>query len=138
LWLEFYKKYSRFIQEGSWIKEDYVDPNLYYLDAESTLHTSTQPKVTYNISVIDVAPLASQEGYEDFAYYDFDIGDMTYIEDVEFFGWSLKNRNAPYREEIVVSELTTELDAAEKNQIKVQNYKTQFEDLFQRITAQTQ
>lgn len=136
--LQFYKKYSRFIQEGSWIKEDYTDPNLYYLDAESTLHTSAQPKVTYNISVIDVAPLASQEGYEDFAHYSFDIGDRTYIEDVEFFGWSLANRSAPYREEVVVSEVTMELDSPEKNQIKVQNYKTQFEDLFQRITASTQ
>ena len=38
---EFYTKYSRFIQEGSWIKEDYTDPNLYYMDAESTLYTST-------------------------------------------------------------------------------------------------
>lgn len=136
--LQFYKKYSRFIQEGSWIKEDYTDPNLYYLDSESTLHTSAQPKVTYDIKVIDVAPLASQEGCEDFAHYDFKIGDKTYIEDVEFFGWSLQNRSQPYREEIVVSEITTELDAPEKNQIKVQNYKAQFEDLFQRITAQTQ
>lgn len=130
--LQFYKKYSRFIQEGSWIKEDYTDPNLYYLDSESTLHTSAQPKVTYNISVIDVSPLAEYVDYE------FDIGDRTYIEDTEFFGWSLIDRSAPYREEIVVSEITTELDSPEKDQIKVQNYKTQFEDLFQRITAQTQ
>ena len=130
--LQFYKKYSRFIQEGSWIKEDYTDPNLYYLDSESTLHTSAQPKVTYNISVIDVSPLAEYVDYE------FDIGDRTYIEDTEFFGWSLIDRSAPYREEIVVSEIATELDSPEKDQIKVQNYKTQFEDLFQRITAQTQ
>lgn len=130
--LQFYKKYSRFIQEGSWIKEDYIDDNLYYLDSLSTLHTSAQPKVTYNISVVDVSPLP---GYED---YQFDLGDITYIEDREFFGYSLIDGTTPYREEIVVSEITTELDAPEKNSIKVQNYKTQFEDLFQRITAQTQ
>ena len=130
--LSFYKKYSRFIQEGSWIKEDYIDPNLYYLDAESTLHTSTQPKVTYNINVIDVSQLTGLE------YYKFKLGDKTYIEDVEFFGWSMANSETPYREEILVSEITFELDAPEKNQIKVQNYKTQFEDLFQRITASTQ
>jgi hypothetical protein len=128
--LQFYKKYSRFIQEGSWIKEDYVDDNLYYLDSLSTLHTSAQPKVTYNISVIDVSPLAVQEGYEDFAYYDFKLGDITYIEDREFFGYSLIDGTTLYREEIVVSEITSELDAPEKNSIKVQNYKTQFEDLF--------
>lgn len=136
--LQFYKKYSRFIQEGSWIKEDYTDPNLYYLDAESTLHTSTQPKVSYNISVINVELLSVQKEYEDFKYYKFNIGDKTYVEDVEFFGWSLKPNRAPYREEVVVSEIITELDSPEKNQIKVQNYKTQFEDLFQRITANTQ
>ena len=130
--LQFYKKYSRFIQEGSWIKEDYVDDNLYYLDSVSTLHTSAQPKVTYNISVIDISQIPGFESYV------FKLGDKTYIEDVEFFGYSLIDRNAPYREEIVVSEMTFELDSPEKNQIKVQNYKTQFEDLFQRITAQTQ
>jgi len=53
--LQFYKKYSRFIQEGSWIKEDYIDDNLYYLDAESTLHTSAQPKVTYSINVLELS-----------------------------------------------------------------------------------
>jgi hypothetical protein len=37
----FYKKYSRFLQEGPWISEDYIDDNLYYLDAQSTLHTSS-------------------------------------------------------------------------------------------------
>jgi hypothetical protein len=111
--LQFYKKYSRFLQEGSWIKEDYVDPNLYYLDSESTLHTSAQPKVTYNISVVDVSPLKDYEGY------DFDIGDKTFIEDPEFFGWSSVDETAPYREEIIISEITTELDSPEKNQIKV-------------------
>lgn len=130
--LQFYKKYSRFIQEGTWTKEDYTDHNLYYLDSESTLHTSAQPKVTYNISVIDVSPLKGYEAYK------FNIGDKTYIEDAEFFGWSLADSSSPYREEVVVSEITSELDFPEKNQIKVQNYKTQFEDLFQRITAQTQ
>jgi hypothetical protein len=44
----------------------------------------------------------------------------------------------PYHEEIVVSEMTVELDSPEKNSFKVQNFKTQFEDLFQRITATTQ
>ena len=34
---QFYKKYYRFIQEGSWISEDYVDDNLYFYDAASTL-----------------------------------------------------------------------------------------------------
>ena len=136
--LRFYKKYSRFIQEGSWIKEDYTDPNLYYLDATSTLHTSAQPKVTYSISVIDVEPLGQQPQYSGFEHYHFDIGDKTFVEDIEFFGRSLHANGAPYREEVVVSEISMELDSPEKTQIKVQNYKNQFEDLFQRITAATQ
>ena len=131
--LQFYKKYSRFIQEGSWIKEDYVDDNLYYLDAEGVLHTSTQPKVTYNINVLE---LSSLPGYEN---YKFELGDKTFIEDTEFFGWTWASGvKTPYHEEIVVSEITIALDSPEQNTIKVQNYKTQFEDLFQRIAATTQ
>lgn len=132
--LQFYKKYSRFIQEGSWINEDYVDDNLYYLDAENTLHTSAQPKVTYTINVLEISQL------EEFENYSFELGDKTFIEDTEFFGWVWQENGSrsPYHEEIVVSEITLELDSPEKNTIKVQNYKTQFEDLFQRITATTQ
>ena len=131
--LLFYKKYSRFIQEGSWIKEDYIDDNLYYLDAENTLRNSAQPKVSYNIAVLELSQLQEYENYK------FELGDKTYIEDTEFFGWVWKNGvQTPYHEEIVVSEITIVLDSPEQNTIKVQNYKTQFEDLFQRITATTQ
>lgn len=131
--LAFYKKYSRFIQEGSWISEDYTDDNLYYIDAENTLHNSSQPKVTYTIQVLELSQI---EGYEN---YRFALGDKTHIEDTEFFGWVWKNGiKTPYKEEIIVSEITVELDAPEKNTFKVQNFKTQFEDLFQRITATTQ
>jgi hypothetical protein len=31
--IAFYKKYSRFIQEGTWISEDYIDDEKYYADA---------------------------------------------------------------------------------------------------------
>ena len=132
--LQFYKKYSRFIQEGSWIKEDYIDDNLYYLDAESTLHVSAQPKVSYTINVLELSQL---EGYEN---YKFDLGDKTYIEDTEFFGWTLSEDGvkSPRHEEIIVTETVIVFDSPEQDVIKVQNYKTQFEDLFQRITATTQ
>jgi hypothetical protein len=65
------------------------------------------------------------EGYEN---YTFKLGDKTYIEDTEFFGWN--QNGTPYHEEIVVSEIIIELDSPEKNTFKVQNFKTQFEDLF--------
>ena len=41
-------------------------------------------------------------------------------------------------EKFLVSELSVEFDDPTKDKITVQNYKTQFEDLFQRITATTQ
>jgi len=105
---EFYKKYSRFLQEGPWISEDYIDDNLYYLDAQSTLHTSSQPKVTYNINVLEISRL---EGYEN---YIFSLGDKTFIEDTEFFGWFVKDGvQTPYKEEIVVTELTIVFDSPE-------------------------
>ena len=131
---KFYKKYSRFLQEGSWISEDYIDDQLYYLDAQNTIRAASKPKVSYDISVLEISAL---EGYENFT---FALGDKTTIEDTEFFGWKedINGVLTPYAEEIIVTELTTVLDSPEENQIKVQNYKTQFEDLFQRIAAVTQ
>lgn len=140
----FYKKYSRFIQEGSWISEDYIDDELYYLDALATGYTSSRPKVTYTIDVFDLA------GVEDYENYEFEIGDKTFVQDQEFFGWVQEEIDDPIipgkkitikrpcREEVVVNELTEGIDDITKNILKVQNYKTQFDDLFQRIAATTE
>ena len=128
----FYKKYSRFIQEGTWISEDYTDDNLYYLDAQNTLSASRSPKVDYTINVLE---LSQVEGYENFQ---FALGEKTYVEDVEFFGWRLDGSGRPYQEEVIITELTSHFDSPEQNQIKVQNYKTQFEDLFQRLESTSQ
>jgi hypothetical protein len=88
------------------------------------------PKVSYTINVIEISAIP---GYEMFT---FGLGDNTYMEDPEFFGY---NRDgSPYHEEIVVTETTKNLDEPEKDSIKVQNHKTQFQDLFQKITATTQ
>lgn len=126
----FFKKYASFIQEGTWNSEDYYDDNLYYLDAENTLYNSAFPKVTYSINVVEISALTGYEGYS------VDVGDRTYIEDVEFFGYGKNGR--PYQEQIVVNQLDKYLDEPTKDKISVKNYKNQFEDLFQRITAQTQ
>lgn len=132
LYSKFYKKYSRFIQEGSWISEDYYDSDLYYTDATKVLYNSAFPQVNYTINVFE---LSQVDGFEP---YQFKIGDRTYIEDTEFFGYVPNSGGRPYQEEIVISEVSYNLDDPSQNQIKVQNYKTQFEDLFQRITAATQ
>ena len=137
----FNNKYNRFIQEGTWNSTDYIDSELYYLDALQVSTTSSQPKVEYNINVVEISEI---EGYE---WYLFDVGDKTYIEDTEFFGWHADNIGTvaephlvyrPAREEILVSIVEWHLDDPSNNVITVQNYKTRFEDLFQRISAAVQ
>jgi hypothetical protein len=39
----FYETYSRFIQEGTWISEDYMDDEKYYIDAQSVMYDSCYP-----------------------------------------------------------------------------------------------
>jgi len=130
---EFNNKYSRFIQEGTWSSTDYIDSELYYLDALQVSNTSAQPTVSYTINVVEISEL---EGFED---YLFDAGDKTYIEDTEFFGWTnVGGTLTPAREEVIVSEVEWHLDDPSQNIITVQNYKTRFEDLFQRISAAVQ
>ena len=199
---KFYKKYSRFIQEGSWTSSDYIDNELYYLDALNVSRVSGQPKASYSLSVYEIS---EQEGLEN---YKFKVGDKTYIEDVQFFGYhneiieeeircnaiddiiTLPNNvfsisdvyiivpeddlydhrahyeyvsgintiriidntydtdeflvvlkykiQTPIREEVVVSETAWHLDDPAENVITIQNYKTQFEDLFQRMAATVQ
>ena len=171
----FYKKYSRFLEEGTWSSQDYIDPELYYLDALQVSDTSAEPKVTYTINVLEVSQLQNLENY------DFRVGDKTYVEDTEFFGYltqvvriadgtqieetevetqtqeNAQNRSTyydwqnegiqkpqigivktPVQEEVIVSEIEWHLDEPDTNTITVQNYKTRFEDLFQRISATVQ
>lgn len=130
---KFYKKYFRFIQEGSWTSQDYIDDNLYFLDAQSVAYTSSRPQISYNISVIRIS---NQEGFENKI---FKLGDITYVQDTEFFGYTYINQvKTPYKEKVLVSSITSYFDEPSKDSFTVQNYKTQFEDLFQRITSTTQ
>ena len=127
---EFHNKYSQFIQEGTWTSNEYYDPNLYYEAATMVSFTSAFPQISYTINVIEISQV------EGFAPYTFKIGDKTYVEDVEFFGYDDKHR--PYKEEIVVSQVKINLDDPSQNTLTVRNYKTQFQDLFQRIAATSQ
>ena len=136
---DFYTKYSRFIQEGTWESSDYINPELYYLDAVQVSNTSAQPKVSYTINVLEISEIEGLESYT------FDVGDKTYIEDTDFFGWEWKSglnysvtTRTPIKEEVIVSEVEWHLDEPDLNIITIQNYKTQFEDLFQRINATVQ
>ena len=131
--LEFYTKYSRFIQEGTWSSQDYLDENLYYLDAKGIAYTSARPQISYNISCLRLSALERFKGKV------FNVGDISYIEDPEFFGYTFVNNiRTPYREKVLISQVSSYLDSPEKDSFTIQNYKTQFEDLFQRITSTTQ
>jgi hypothetical protein len=133
---KFYNKYSTYIQEGSWNSEDYIDPNIYYYDALSVAYTSSRPQVQYDIAVTRVSELP------EFKFRRFHVGDTTYIQDTDFFGYEpyLKNDKVrtPYKEAVLISEISINFEEPDKDTITVQNYKTQFEDLFQRINATTQ
>lgn len=121
---EFYKRFSRFIQEGTWTDASYLDHNKYYIDALATSYDSCLPKVSYTFDVIDLSLLPGYETLE------FELGDITWVEDPEIFG------NA--RESVVITEMTDCLDTPDKNTVKVQNYRNQFADLFQQTTATVQ
>lgn len=121
----FYEKYSRFIQEGTWVDEKYYDDDKYYFDAQTVMYNSSYPQVAYSINVLELSQLP---GYE---LFKFNLGDKTYVEDPDFFGVDKK-------EEIIITEMSESLDNPSKNVIKVQNFKNQFQDLFQKITATVQ
>lgn len=133
---KFYNKYSNYIQEGSWTSEDYIDPNIYYYDGLSVAYTSSRPQVQYDIAVTRVSELP------EFKFRRFHVGDTTYVQDTDFFGYEpyLKNDKVrtPYKEAVLISEISINFEEPDKDTITVQNYKTQFEDLFQRINATTQ
>ena len=131
--ISFENKYSRFIQEAEWISEDYVDDDLYYFDAVHTLHKAAAPKLTYTINIVELSRLPEYQAYT------FGLGDISYIQDTNFFGWeNIDGIKTPRKEEIVISELITYFNSPEKNTIKAKNYRDSFEDLFQRMNATTQ
>lgn len=122
----FFERYARFIQEGTWISEEYVDDDKYYIDAQSVLYNSCYPQVAYTINVLALSRLP---GYE---LFEFGLGDKTYTEDPEFF------EAEGGRVEVIISEKSENLDDPTKDTIRVQNFKNQFQDLFQKITATVQ
>lgn len=127
---EFEEKYMRYITEGTWQDDNYTDADKYYFDAERVLATSAMPTASYTI---DVLALQALEGWEN---YTFDIGDKTFVTDVDFFG--LDKNGSPYKQEVVISEVTDVIDSQNSSTITVQNFRTQFEDLFSRISASVQ
>lgn len=132
----FYTKYSRYIQEGTWTGDNYIEPNTYFFDAQKVITRNSRPQIEYNLNVIDVSVLIDPETQWDYSPYAFKVGDISSIIDTQYFGYD--ENGAPRAEKVVVSEVTYNLDSPEKNSIQIQNYSTQFEDLFSRLNASIQ
>lgn len=129
----FYKKYEPYLKEGTWSDSNYLSDNAYYFGALDVAADGAIPKVSYSISVIDLAPLS--EEYEDI--YDFDLADTTYVEDIGMFGIN-KHTGFPNRLKVLISAVQEGLDDPSKDTISVQNFTTSFQDLFQQVTASVQ
>lgn len=127
----FNDKYSTYIMEGTWQDEDYVDDTEYFLDGLNVAYTSSRPQLSYSINVLRLSSL------DEYSSKIFNLGDICYMQDREFFGY-LPDKITPYKEKILVSKISSFFDQPEKDVITVQNYKTRFDDLFQRIAATTQ
>lgn len=128
---QFNNKYFSYIMEGVWQDENYIDPTEYFLDGLSVAYTSSRPQLTYNINVLRLSSL------EDYSSKVINLGDICYMQDTEFFGY-LDDRITPYKEKILVSKVSSFFDSPEKDVLTIQNYRTRFDDLFQRIAAVTQ
>jgi hypothetical protein len=80
------------------------------------LYHSCWPQVTYSIGI------ANLENHPDYLGYKYDLGDRTYVQDPEFFGYK-EDGITPYRKEIVISEKTEHIDCPWKDTISVQTFK---------------
>lgn len=127
---KFYQKYQAYIQEGLWSETIYVNSDQYYSKALDVAAISAKPQITYDIQVVDLSPLDSYE-IGDNKNYNFELGQKTYVIDPYFFGVNQK-------EEVIITEIAYNFDNPEQTKITVQNYRTRFEDLFQRISASVQ
>lgn len=127
--LKFFQKYEPFLKEGTWSDSNYLSDNTYYFGAKEVAKQGAIPKLTYNISVIDLSILDGD--------YKIGIADSTYIEDIETFGVNQKT-GLPNRLKAIISGITYDLDTPTQNSVEIQNYTTQFEDLFQQVSASVQ
>jgi hypothetical protein len=110
----FYKKYEPYLKEGTWSDSNYLTDNAYYFGALDVAAEGALPKVSYNISVIDLSPI--NEEYEE--NFNLDLADITYVEDLGMFGIN-KHTGLPNRLKVLVSEIQEGLDDPSNDTITV-------------------
>lgn len=124
---KFNQRYARYIQEGNWTSSDYIDSDSYYADALKVSNDGAKPSVNYNFTAIDLYALPEYKDYK------FCIGDRTWVEDTEYFGY--EDDGTPYHESVILTEINYDLDNAAASTFAVQNYSNKFDDLFQTLSA---
>ena len=97
-----------------------------YLDAKQVAKDNSKPKFSYDISVALIS--AWEENKLQKMPY-IELGQLAYISD-PILGVHAATG--------YVSEITYKLDKPQEDEIKIQNYKTKFEDLFETITASSE
>lgn len=100
-----------------------ITSQFYYNDAVEVATRTAYPNVSYSINAVD---LSSVSGFELFTPK---VGQKILISDRELH---LINQYG------FLSEISFDLDSPSNTQLTIANYKTRFEDLFQRIAATTQ
>lgn len=128
---DFYRKYEPYLKEGTWSDSNYISDNAYYFGAVDAAKEGAIPKVSYSINLADIEPIDRQGDYI------FDVADTTYVEDIGLFGIN-KKTGLPNRLKTIVSETEENPDEPLSNKINVQDFTTQFDDLFQQVTATVQ
>lgn len=127
--LTFFKKYEPFLKEGTWVDSNYLNGNAYYHGALAAEKESSKPKVNYNITITDLSILDDD--------YSMDLCDTSFIEDEDLLGIN-KINGLPNKIKVMIAEITDHLDIQNQTSIKVQNYKSDFEELFEKINATVQ
>lgn len=127
--LKFYRKYEPYLKEGTWTDDNYLTDNAYYHGAMEVAKQGAIPKLTYSISAVDLGALDPD--------YAINVADTTYVEDEEMFGFN-KKTGLPNRLKVIISGITYNLENPGENSLEIQNYTTQFEDLFQQVSASVQ
>lgn len=100
-----------------------ITSQFYYNDAVEVAERVSVPNVSYSIGAVD---LSSLDGFENFIPK---VGQKILITDRELH---FVNQYG------FLSEISFDLDSPSNTQLTISNYKTRFEDLFQRIAATTQ
>src|SRR5574344_1516636 len=130
---QFEKAYHRYIAEGQWNDPDQIDDDAYYADAQVLSANNALPQIEYEVNLADIGLL---DGYE---LYRFNVGDSTFVEDVEFFGSTKQVINdviveTPYKKAVVIMESRQVLDDPGQSSIVVKTYKGNHKDVISRVS----